>query len=171
MVYNNLFSTLSDHARVWVYPVDTELASEDASKVETSLRQFIHNWHSHGRKVQADATILFDRFIVIGAEIPEAEISGCGIDASVHAVESIGSQSGFSILTGLTIFFRNEQNLIQHASRSEFRTLVRNGEISGNTLVLDPSITQISQLRGGGFELPARASWHATVFRIPTEIT
>lgn len=169
MVYSNLFSSLSNKARVWIYPVDKKLESDDASKIEVSLKHFILNWHSHGRKVIAESTILFDRFIIIGAEIPEAEISGCGIDASVHAVESIGAQSDFSILTGLTIFFRETEGSIQHVSRSEFRAKVRNGEITGDTLVIDPSITLLSELRTGAFELPARSSWHATVFRIPSE--
>ena len=167
MTYNNLLSTLSEDARVWIYPVDKKLTPSDVINVEASLNQFIQNWHSHGRKVTAEATILYDRFIVIGAEIPEAEISGCGIDASVHAVEAIGNQSGFSVLTGLTVFFKDEDGSIQHLTRSQFRTSVRNEEITSDTLVIDPSITQISQLKEGSFELPAGSSWHATVFRIP----
>ena len=169
MVYSNLFSSLSENARVWIYPVDKKLDAASAAKVEASLKHFIQHWQSHGRKVIADTAIIFDRFIVIGAEIPEAEISGCGIDASVHAVESIGAQSDFSLLTGLTVFFKDKNGSIKHASRSEFRSKVKNGEINGDTLVIDPSITLLTELRAGSFERPARSSWHATVFRIPSE--
>ena len=171
MIYNNLFANLSEEARIWVYPIDKKLSSADAAKVEASLKQFIQNWHSHGRKVKADFAILFEQFILIGAEIPEAEISGCGIDASVHAVESIGGQSQFSILTGLAVFYRDGQGIIRHVSRSEFRKGVRKGEITGDTVVIDPSISFVSQLRAGSLELPAKSSWHATVFRIPSVTT
>ena len=170
-MYANLFTSLSEEARLWVYPVDKRLTSSETASIMASLDNFINNWQSHGRKVTAEATILLDRFIVLGAEIPEAEISGCGIDASVHAIDSIGKQSGFSLLTGLTVFYRGDEDAILHASRSEFRSKVRSGEINGETLVFDPSITEISQLHTGLFERPAKDSWHATVFRIPSETT
>ena len=168
MNYTDIFSSLSKEARVWVYPVDKDLTPSDTSSIFAHLSHFITNWQSHGRKVSAESAILYNRFIILGAEIPEAEISGCGIDASVHAIESIGKQSGFSLLSGLNIFYRDSSGVIQHRGRSEFRTKVKTGEVTGDTLVLDPSITQIAQLRNGEFELPAKKSWHSTVFRIPT---
>lgn len=171
MTYSTLFPSLSDDARVWVYPVDKHLTPSEANSILESMNLFIQNWQSHGRKVTAEATILYDRFIVLGAEIPEAEISGCGIDASVHAVESIGNRSGFSLLSGLTIFHKDADGTIHHGARSAFRAKVRSGEITSDTVVLDPSITQIRQLKSGAFELPAGESWHATVFRIPSETT
>lgn len=171
MTYSTLFSSLSDNARVWIYPVNKNLTASEASEIQQSLAYFIDNWKSHGRTVRAEATILHDTFIAIGAEIPEAEISGCGIDASVHAVESIGNASGFSLLSGLTIFYCDEKGEITHCSRSEFRSRVKQGIITSDTIVFDPSITLLSELKGGAFEVPAGTSWHATVFRIPSETT
>lgn len=169
MTYSTLFTSLSQDARIWIYPVDKHLSPSEATSILESLNLFIQNWQSHGRKVTAEATILYNRFIVLGAEIPEAEISGCGIDASVHALETIGNRSGFSLLSGLTIFYKDAEGAIQHGARSEFRAKVRNGEVTADTIVIDPSITQISQLKEGAFEQPASESWHATVFRIPSE--
>ena len=165
------FESLSSDARVWVYPVDSMLSSEQVQLIESSLDGFIRNWYSHGRKVNAEATILDNRFIVIAAEIPEAEISGCGIDASVHAIELIGNESGFSILSGLNVYFRDTLGSIQALNRSAFRKLVRSNQIDGNTIVFDPSITTLKQFNDGAFELPARSSWHAMVFKIPIATT
>ena len=163
------FDSLSDKARVWIYPVDKLLSTEEAKKIEDSLHTFITNWHSHGRKVIAKATIVYNRFIMIAAEIPEAEISGCGIDASVHAIESIGKESGFAVLSGLSVFYKDATGHIHALSRPAFRKRVRSNEISGSTTVLDPGITTLKQFREGAFELAARSSWHAMVFKIPVE--
>ena len=165
------FDSLSSQARVWVYPVDTLLSSEQVQLIESSLDEFIKNWNSHGRKVNAEAAILHNRFIVIAAEIPEAEISGCGIDASVHALELIGKETGFSVLSGLNVFYKDSLGSIHALNRSAFRQLVRSSQIDGSTIVFDPSITTLEQFNTGAFELPARSSWHAMVFKIPVETT
>ena len=167
MDYTTIFSTLSDQARLWIYAVDRPLSTPEAEKIQAALDQFIGTWQSHGRKVNAEAAIMYNQFLLIGAEIPEAQISGCGIDASVHAVESIGNQAGFTILPGLSIFYKDSSETVQFTNRSSFRKLVRDAQITGETTVFDPSITHLTQLREGAFELPARSSWHATVFRIP----
>ena len=166
---NSHFASLSDQARLWIYPVDKSLSHEEKSAIESQLEEFIQGWHSHGRKVNAEAFILHNRFILIAAEIPESEISGCGIDASVHAIEAIGKESGFSVLSGLAVMYRDSSGSVQVSSRSAFRKLVKSNEIKGNTIVFDPGITLLSQYRAGAFELPAHASWHAMVFRIPAE--
>jgi hypothetical protein len=46
--------------------------------------------------------------------------------------------------------------------------MVRDEVVNGDTQVFDTSLTLLSQWREGAFELPARASWHAQVFRIPS---
>ena len=168
MTYSDFFPTLPAHARLWIYGVDPALSPETESRVSDQLSQFIAAWQSHGRKVQGAFAILEGRFIVIGADIPEANISGCGIDASVHALQETGSQHGFALLSGLDVFFRDGDNIIQALPRAAFRKLVRAGEVSGDTTVFDTSLVKLQQLREGLFELPAHAAWHATVFRFPS---
>lgn len=164
-----LFSSLSDEARLWIYAVDRPLEAEEMINIESSLDGFIEGWHSHGRKVKAESAILYNRFILIAAEIPEAEISGCGIDASVHAIESIGQSNGFSLLSGLIVYYKDSSDSIHAVSRSAFRQLVRAARVSAATVVFDPGITSLTEFKEGGFELQAGSSWHSMVFRIPSE--
>lgn len=166
MSYDHLFPSLSDEARLWVYATDHEVSEAAAHEILVRLRAFIDQWQSHGRPVRAESTILYRRFILLAAEIPDAEISGCGIDASVHALEQIGADQGFSLLTGLYVFYRGAGGEVLHERRAGFRKLVREGKVNGDTVVFDPSITHLAQLKNREFERPALKSWHATVFRI-----
>ena len=163
----SVFDALSDDARLWIYALDTVVTADQAGQVQDRLNRFTAQWLSHGRKVQAAAALWHGRFLVIAAEIPDAEISGCGIDASVHAVEEIGATEGFSILPALSIFYRHTDGALSVTDRAGFRAHVRSGAITGNTIVLDPSITRLSEFRAGLFEQPARNTWHQMVFRIP----
>ncbi len=171
MTYTDFFPSLPAHARLWVYGVDRMLNPETEAQINAQLGQFMSAWQSHGRKVIGQFAIVDHRFIVIGADIPEADISGCGIDASVHALEETGNKLGFALLSGLIVFYRDRKNNIHGAPRATFRKLVRSGEVSGDTIVFDTSLVKLSQLRDGQFELPAQNAWHATVFRIPSPTT
>jgi hypothetical protein len=163
-----LFPDLPDQARLWIYSVDAPLNSETKRLIKDQLDRFVSQWHSHGRKVNGRFALLENRFILIAADIPDADISGCGIDASVHALSNLGLQLGFSLLTGLHICYRDREGQVTHTSRPDFRKMVRDEVVNGDTQVFDTSLTLLSQWREGAFELPARASWHAQVFRIPS---
>ncbi len=166
-----LFPELNSNARLWIYAVDGVLNPDTKAKVEAHLNQFVAQWHSHGRKVNGHIAVVEDRFILIGADIPDAEISGCGIDASVHALEKLGEALGFALLSGLNVIYRNQDKQITHATRGAFRQMVRDELINGDTIVFDTSITEIGQLRAHAFQLAAKDAWHAMVFRIPAPIS
>ena len=161
------FSNLPGHARIWVYGLDKPLSEADSDAVHGVLDTFVSSWQSHGRAVQAGWSLIEQRFICIGAIIPDADISGCGIDASVHALEAFAEQNGYRLLSGLHVYYRDDVGVIQHLDRASFRKAVRAGTISAKTVVFDPSITMMHEFENGQFERPAGSSWHATVFRIP----
>ncbi len=166
-----MFEELPAHALLWVYAVDSPLTPATTEQVSGQLSHFMDAWQFHGQKVDGQFAFLYDRFILIAADISEAEISGCGIDASVHVLEETGQRLGFNLLSGLNVFYRDENRVVQSVSRSTFRKLVRSEEVTGETIVFDTSLVKLDQLREGLFELPAHDSWHAMVFRIPSPST
>ncbi|MEM8486404.1 MAG: hypothetical protein AAF564_12705 [Bacteroidota bacterium] len=168
MIDTSLFDDMPANARLWVYTVNQPLSSDTEALIDAQLSRFMAAWQSHGRKVQGRFAILENRFILITADIPEADISGCGIDASVHALEEAGKKHNFELLSGLHVLYRDAQGVVQNAARPAFRKLVRSDAVTSDTIVFDTSLTTLAQLRSGGFELPAHASWHAMVFRIPS---
>ena len=164
---NDLFPTLPDHARLWIYAADRPLSASEQADLLQTLRGFLTSWVSHGRPVQGRADVRHDRFLLLAGEVPGGEISGCGIDASVHAVEAAGAQFGITWLSPLGVFFRDASGGVRSLPRATFRKLVRTGEVTAETSVFDFTITTLGDVRRGRFERPAGETWHALVFKIP----
>ena len=90
----NHFDSLPDRARVWLFAASGPLSPD----VLGAVRAFLPTWASHGRPVTAEADVLAERVLAVAALIsPEemnAGVSGCGIDAMTHAVESAFAEAG-----------------------------------------------------------------------------
>lgn len=158
--------TLPDSARVWIYAADRTLDESEQERLIESLESFCGNWSSHGRRVESAATVLEGRFAVISGDIPGGDISGCGIDASVHALDKAAEELDFGWLPALAVHFRSEDGSISSASRADFRSMVKAGQVHPRTSVFDLSIETLGALRGGRLERPAEATWHGRVFRL-----
>ncbi len=166
MSYASLLSPLSDDARCWFYAADRALSAEEQARVLHTLDAFFEGWTSHQRPVRGRAAFVADRFLLLGAEIPDGDLSGCGIDKSVHVVEDAARALGFQWCSPLLVFWRDNEGTIQHGKRSDFRKLARSGDVGGETPVFDLSIETVGAVRSGAFEKPAAASWHGVVFRL-----
>ena len=164
----NFPESLPDSARIWINPVNRNLTSEEQGRILESLSKFVANWSSHGRKVVAEAAIAADRFVITAAHVPGGDVSGCGIDASVHALSGIANDLNFEWASALDVFFKLE-NVVRQADRATFSKLALRGTVSPDTMVYDTSLTTLGDLRQGRFELPARQSWHGRVFRFESE--
>ena len=157
---------LPDESRIWIYAADRDLDQTEQERISSILDSFCTNWKSHGRPVDSAAAVVAGRFAVIAGRIPAGDISGCGIDASVHALSAAAEELHLGWLSSLTVHYRDDGGRIQSLSRPEFREKVRSGEIDGSTAVFNLNLETLGELRGGFFELPARDAWHSRVFGI-----
>ena len=158
-----LFHDLPDDARLWVNPVDRDLSTDEQERALEMINGFIAGWSSHGRNVLGKAEIVADRFILIAAHIPGGDVSGCGIDASVHALGEVAEALGFGWVSGLDVLYL-ENGRVRQANRARFAGLAAEGSVTAETVVFDVSVTTLRQIRNAGFGLPAHASWHGKVF-------
>lgn len=163
-----LFGTLPDSARIWINPADRNLTPEEQEQVLARMTDFVGAWSSHGRTVVAEAAVVADRFVVTAAHVPGGDVSGCGIDASVHALSGIADALGFDWAPALDVFFR-AGGVVEQTNRPAFASLASRGSVTPDTVVYDTSLTTLGDWREGRFELPARQSWHGRVFRFETE--
>lgn len=163
-----LFPDFPDEARLWIYAADRPLEASEQETLTETLDRFLASWTSHARPVRGAAQLLHDRFLLVAATLAEdAAISGCGIDASVHAIEAAADTVGVRWLSPLVVCYRDADGTIQHLPRGAFRKLVRAGTVTAGTPVFDVSLTTVGALREQGLERPAGAGWHARAFRIP----
>lgn len=167
MTDSPLFPDLPDEARCWIY---TAAEPIDPSTQEAMLEQvdaFLEGWASHQHPVRGAATVLYDRFLVLAATLEgEGDISGCGIDASTHAIDEAAEALGIEWAPALHVVYKRADGTVATLPRSAFRKRVQRGDVTAETPVFDPSVTELGAVRAGAFEKPAAASWHARVFDI-----
>lgn len=161
------FASLPAQARLWIYAADRPLSEAVQNQLLARLDLFLATWKSHGRDVMGAATIYADQFLMLGAYLTNGEISGCGIDASVHQIESLAKDTGFSWASPLLIYYRNAEGEVCITPRNRFRQAIQSLEVNGDTFVFDLALQTIGDLHTTGFEKMAANAWHARIFRIP----
>lgn len=164
------FHHLPDDARIWIYAADRDLNELEENRTIEILQTFCASWASHGRPVLSGAGMAESRFAVIAGHIPGGDISGCGIDASVHALEQAQAELGLEWLPSLTVHYRDENGAIRSVSRAAFRASVAAGDACETTIVFDPGIQRLGDLRAGLFEQPATETWHRRMFFLPRAV-
>ncbi len=161
-----LFPSLPDGASLWVWAADRQLDDHESGEVLKRLQTFLRSWTSHGRAVIGDAAFTDQRILLIAGDVEAGDISGCGIDKSVHAIESAASELGFKWVTGLDVVYRPSETAdIETASRAEFRRLAEAGDLGEGTVIYDRSPTTLGSLRSHGITTAATKTWTARYFR------
>ena len=154
-----------DVARIWLYGFDRRLNGEEKVALEKQMRGFLENWLSHGERVKGGYSLLFDQVMVLCTE--NTSISGCAIDESVKEIKAFRDRYGINGLDGGRIFYRDGKG-IQSLLRDSFATLVSEGAVGNETLVLDLTLDNLGQIRRGEIQKPFEQSWHAKAFPLPS---
>ncbi|SEP68570.1 hypothetical protein [Neolewinella agarilytica] len=151
---------LVSESRIWIYGAERALTSEETTYIKTKLQEFVSNWVSHRRELKAAADILHNRFIVIAVDETQAEASGCSIDGSVHFLQGLGAEMGIDFFNRMRFSYRDAQGDIHTVSREEFKELYRSGKLENDSIVFDPLVKELGELRQI-FERPLEDSWHS----------
>ncbi len=155
-------ASLPPHARLWVYATREPLAPDAAQALARALTDFTDGWTSHGRAVHAASHVRDSRLVLLAGYVPGADqVSGCGIDASVHAVEDAARGLHLELAQALDVVYRMEDGMVDVLPRTAFKQMARDGTVDGNTTVFDLTATTVGDLRDGRLERPASESWHA----------
>ncbi|MFM7472336.1 MAG: ABC transporter ATPase, partial [Crocinitomicaceae bacterium] len=87
----NLFESLGNASKVWLYLAERKMSDEEVRFTLENLSGFNTTWSAHGKKLNSNATVLFNHIIVLAVDETLEVASGCSIDSSVHAIKKIGS--------------------------------------------------------------------------------
>lgn len=165
---SDLFPEFPDDARIWVYVADRPLAPDDCASLLDGLDPFLASWTSHRKSVRGAAAVLDDRFLVLAATAVDGNLSGCGIDKSVHRIEEIGAGVAIGWHGSLDVAWRDPSGAVRVDTRSAFRDAAQSGDVDDETPVFDFSVSTLDELRSGLFEKPAGSSWHARYLQART---
>ncbi|MES2656431.1 MAG: hypothetical protein V4620_12625 [Bacteroidota bacterium] len=97
------FENMPAHAKVWVYASDKILTPTQVNLIQEKAVPFIQSWTAHSNQLKATFAILHNCFLVFMVDESFNEISGCGIDKSVHLVKEIEAETGLNLFNRLAI--------------------------------------------------------------------
>lgn len=153
------FSSLPDHARVWIYPSSRPFTLEEKQAISEKLSQFLNQWATHGTPLKTGFDLPYDHFIVIGLDEEVQGASGCSIDASVHLIQQLEVQFDLVLLDKMNVCYR-EKNTIHYTPLKEFRKLAKTPKVTLETIVFNNLVVDKAEYNSL-WEVPAFDSWHA----------
>ncbi len=163
------FDGFPGDSRIWIFGAQRGLDHGEAGSLLDAVDAFLATWKAHGVPLRAARTWRHGRFLIVCADTGVALPSGCSIDALTGVLREMESRIGVRFLGNEAVWYRDSEGRIRRATRPEFRSLARAGEVTPASVVFDNSLTTLAQLSAGGWEGPAAERWHAAFFeRVPS---
>lgn len=150
---------LRDDSRLWIFPVSEPLDGAAAGRLLSEVDRFLTGWASHGEPNVGALELREGRFLLVAADESNSP-SGCSIDKLFGVLESLERELAVSLLDTSRVYYRAEDGEVRSATRAEFRRLAEQGALTAGTVVFDPSLSSVGELRAGRFERPAGETWH-----------
>lgn len=157
----DVLEQLPGDARLWVFGTDRALSPEEERYLMDRVDAFLEGWRAHGRPLSAGWEWRYGRFLLVGVDESVAPPTGCSVDALVRTLGEAEGVLGIRVLPKDPVWYRDPgTGEILRVSRAEFREKGSRGEVDVGTMVFDPALTRISELRAGKWERPAGSGWH-----------
>lgn len=153
------FSTLPDHARVWIYPASRPFTVSEKEEISETLTQFLNQWAAHGSPLKTAFDLPYDRFIVIGLDEEVHGASGCSIDASVRLIQQLEAKFDVILLDKMNVCYREKEQIL-YTPLKEFRKLAKSPKVNLDTIVFNNLVVDKAEYESI-WEVPAYDSWHA----------
>ena len=153
------FSSLPDHARVWIYPASRIFTETEKEEISEILAQFLNQWSTHGSPLKTAFTLPYERFIVIGLDEEVQGASGCSIDASVHLIQQLEQKFNLTLLDKMNVCYRDNDQ-IHYTALKDFRKLAKTPKVNLATIVFNNLVVDKAEYESI-WEVPAYDSWHA----------
>jgi hypothetical protein len=137
--YKNIFATLPEHSRVWIYLSHRIFTKEESKIILNEVDSFVSSWKAHQKSLNASGTILLDRFLIFAVDEETEAVSGCSIDSSVNFVKSIGQRFGIDFFNRLNMLIikNGEPTLISFHELNSFQ----------EEQIFNPNINSLKDLR------------------------
>lgn len=152
------YQLMSPSSKIWIYQSNKTLEKAIVQKIKSEIAKFVTQWTAHNHALKAWGDFIEGRFIVLMVDESQAGASGCSIDKSVAFVKAIETAIAADFFDRFNFAYRKDDELLS-ASRDEFETLYKKGEINDNTLVFN-NLVQTKAEFEEKWQLPLGQSWH-----------
>ncbi|MCT4699321.1 MULTISPECIES: ABC transporter ATPase [Tenacibaculum] len=151
------FSTLSEDAKVWIYPCNRKFYPQEIDGLNEQLKTFTENWKADDEGFKASFDVKYNRFIIFSAE-ENAELSNADIDTQVGFILQLQQQYDVELLDRMNVCFKQGE-YTQYKELKDFKKLIKNKAVTEKTIVFD-NLIQTKQELENHWEVSILESWY-----------
>lgn len=158
-VTTEIFSTLPEHSRVWIYQCERFLVPHEVNAINEEGNRFVAGWNAHGTPLRAKIAVLENLFLIVMADEEQAKASGCSIDKSLTFVKEVESYLGATLTNRMNVALSVDGKIII-SDLNKLADLKSQGIINENSLVFDNLVATKSDL-DKNWLVKLNAGWHS----------
>jgi hypothetical protein len=151
------FDTMPANARVWIYAANKVLNPQEELSIQQAGEQFVTEWTAHQQQLKAAFTILHRVFLVVAVDEHYNDVSGCGIDKSVHFMQEIDKKYNLNLFNRLQIEALVNNELVL-TNKQQLAVMWQKNQVNEHTLVFNKSVQTKEQLTNS-FQQTLSQSW------------
>ncbi|WP_299001548.1 ABC transporter ATPase [uncultured Tenacibaculum sp.] len=151
------FNSLSEEAKVWVYPSSRKFYPQEIDELKEKLQNFVEAWKQDDADFKASFELKYDRFIVFSAE-EDVQLTNTDIDQQVAFILQLQQEYEVELLDKMNVCFKQGE-FIQYKDVKEFKTLLKKKSVSAKTVVFDNLVQTKGELENY-WEVPITESWY-----------
>ena len=144
-------------SKLWIFMAERALTLVEQDVVKTYMTQFVPQWKAHGNALKAGYELVENQFLVVVVDETPAAASGCSIDSMTRFVKEIEKKLGVTFTDRMLITYQENGEFVTE-KMATFKSRVKNGELSENTLVYNNSVSNLSDF-WDNWEQPLQESW------------
>ncbi|PQJ79888.1 ABC transporter ATPase [Polaribacter porphyrae] len=152
------YSSISDEAKVWVYPSSRKFYTTEIEELEQSIKEFVENWKNDDENFKASYQLLYNRFIVLVADDSTSALINSDIDTSVSFILTLQEKYNIALLDKMNVCFKQGE-YVQYKELKDFKKLLKSKAVTGKTIIFDNLISNNYDFKNF-WETPIEESWY-----------
>ncbi|WP_420551697.1 ABC transporter ATPase [Tenacibaculum aiptasiae] len=151
------FNTLSEEAKVWIYPSSRKFYPQEIEGLKEKLKTFSEKWKSE-EDFKVSFELRYNRFIIFSVE-DNIQLSNAEIDKQVAFVLQLQQEYDIELLDKMNVCFKQGE-YTQYKELKDFKKLIKNKSVTGKTIVFD-NLVQTKHELDNYWEVPITESWYS----------
>lgn len=152
------YKSISEEAKVWVYPSSRKFYSNEIEEIEQKIKVFVESWKVSDENFKCSYQFLYNRFIILVAEDENSQLSNADIDTSVAFILQLQQDYNVELLDKMNVCFKQGE-FVQYKELKDFKKLVKNRAVTGKTIIFDNLINNKEDLENY-WEIAIEDSWY-----------
>ncbi|WP_064966692.1 ABC transporter ATPase [Tenacibaculum ovolyticum] len=152
------FNTLSEEAKVWIYPSSRKFYPQEIEGLKEKLKAFVEVWKQDDVDFKASVELRYNRFIVFSGEGNTALLNA-DVDKLVGFVLQLQETYEVELLDRMNVCFKQGE-YTQYKELKDFKKLIKNKAVTEKTIVFDNLVETKLELENH-WEVPISESWYS----------